>query len=288
MDRLGFRILFAIILGVVESSKDHSPFLTDEDYQLCRDTDWKGLLDQWFQEEQYQRIYPDRLEAAFFGPPGIERVLYTQAGVMWPSGIIPYEIQEGFSAQDRAGIACAMAYMEKNTCLRFKPHDTPGTEDRPKMIFVPENWGGFCQTNWRTNGHGSTLVKLHLSTDSVCTFGRTLIHEMIHGLSGAHTQNRYDRDAHVEIMWDNVLEERKNQFKICDWLCDFNKAFPYDCDSIMHYAKNQMAIDPTRPTIVAKDPSQCRLLDFHQWQVHQPYLSNIDVEMIQDIYGQFC
>ena len=283
MDSLGLQYpIFALLLVGVTASANHSSFLTDEDYQLCRDTDWKGLLNQWIEEDQDHKIYVDRLEATYFGP----HLKSKDGGILWPNGIIPYEIQDGFTPKDRAGIACAMAYMERNTCLRFKP-DTD-QESLPKLVFVPEKWGGFCQTFWRTKGPGSTLVKLHLATDSVCTFGRTLIHEMVHGLSGAPTQTRYDRDAHVEILWDNVLEDKKNQFKICNGLCDFNKAFPYDCDSIMHYAKNQMAIDRTKPTIRPKDPSNCNLLDLHQWQVHQPYLSSVDVEMIQEIYGNFC
>ena len=269
--------IFALLL--VGVAANNSSFLTDKDYQLCRDTDWKGLLNQWIEENQDQKIYVDRLEATYFGLKNFKD------GVLWPNGIIPYEIQDGFSPKDRAGIACAMAYMEKNTCLRFKPDTDQASFS--KLIFVPEKWGGFCQTNfWKTNG--STLVKLHLSTDSVCTFGRTLIHEMVHGLSGSPTQTRYDRDAHVEILWDNVLEEKKNQFKICSGLCDFSKAFPYDCDSIMHYAKNQMAIDRTKPTMRPKDPSKCNLLALHQWQVHQPYLSKVDVEMIQEVCESFC
>ena len=92
-------------------------------------------------------------------------------------------------------------------------------------------------------------MKLYLSPKSSCTFGRTLIHELIHGLSGRHTQTRYDRDTHVEILWDNIKENKKKEFKICQKWCDFNKKFPYDCESVMHYARNQMAKDKSKPTI---------------------------------------
>ena len=39
---------------------------------------------------------------------------------------------------------------------------------------------------------------------------------------------------------------------------------------------------------VAKNPDKCRLLNFNEWQVHEPYLSPKDIELIQHQYGRFC
>ena len=235
--------IFALMMGAFA---DESEFITIEDYKLCQSTNWNKIVDDWMAEGNTKSLYPNITE-----PNDHEhKVLNENAKVMWPNGIIPYKIDPGFSKKDRAGIACAMVYMEKHTCLRFKPKKGELAElERPVLIFTPENWGGFCMTDWRTNGVGWTWVKLHLSTDSVCTFGRTLIHEIVHGLSGRHTQTRYDRDAHIEVMWDNIYDDKKDQFKICDYKCEFNQAFPYDCESVMHYARNQMGIDKSKPTM---------------------------------------
>ena len=241
---------------VIDTDAKESPFITKEDWELCKKTDWNKIMDDWIAEDNVKSLYPETNETFLWegepeNRPGIfdhgHRVLNAKAKVMWPDGLIPYKIDAGFSKKDRAGIACGMAYMEKHTCLRFRPKKDDA--ERPILTFVPENWGGFCMTDWRTNGQGWTKVKLHLSKNSVCTFGRTLVHEFVHGLSGRHTQTRYDRDAHVEIMWDNIIESKKDEFKICDHHCDFNKAFPYDCESIMHYARNQMAKNGKKPTI---------------------------------------
>ena len=48
--------------------------------------------------------------------------------------MIPYEIKDGFSSRDRAGIAAAVAYMESNTCLKFVPYEGDG-RSLPRMSF---------------------------------------------------------------------------------------------------------------------------------------------------------
>ena len=60
--------------------------------------------------------------------------------------------------------------------------------------------------------------------------------------AGFHTHQRLDRDSHIYMNWGNIHEEGKSQFEVCDgrWDCE-TWGYPYDCDSIMHYAKDQFS-----------------------------------------------
>lgn len=107
---------------------------------------------------------------------------------IWPNGVIPYEIEDGFTSNDRAGIANAFTYLENISCLRFVPHS--GGEKLPKMTFIPVNLGGFCYTSWSTDGKTETWAKVYLSSNTACTFGRTIVHEIAHGLAHFHTHKR--------------------------------------------------------------------------------------------------
>ena len=46
--------------------------------------------------------------------------------------------------------------------------------------------------------------------------------------------------------WGNIFPDYKHNFELCDkksfWNCD-TLGFSYDCDSVMHYAKDQISIN---------------------------------------------
>merc|ERR1712020_499562 len=106
------------------------------------------------------------------------------------------------------------------------------------MSFIPTHDGGLCSTSWNTDGDTETWADVYLSVNSVCTFGRTIVHEIVHGLAGYHTHKRFDRDAHVEIKWENISPDQVEQFEICEGCCCETWGYPYDCNSVMHYAKD--------------------------------------------------
>ena len=136
--------------------------------------------------------------------------------------------------------------------------------------------------------------------------------------AGFHMHQRLDRDSHIYMNWGNIHEEGKSQFEVCDgrWDCE-TWGYPYDCDSIMHYPKDQMSKND-KDTIgnkyydraeviilstscfcdlpqlffshfsVSKNSDKCKLLSFNEWQMHEPYLSSRDIDLIQYQYGKFC
>jgi hypothetical protein len=57
-----------------------------------------------------------------------------------------------------------------------------------------------------------------------------------------HTHRRPDRDSHVKIVKENLHPHLIDDFAKCsgeNCCCDNVMHLPYDCDSVMHYAKNQ-------------------------------------------------
>ncbi|MBK9037913.1 MAG: hypothetical protein IPL83_01935 [Bdellovibrionales bacterium] len=57
------------------------------------------------------------------------------------------------------------------------------------------------------------------------------VHEILHALGFWHEQSRTDRDTFVEILYENIVEEYKDQFDILPGVI----LGAYDFNSIMHY-----------------------------------------------------
>ena len=55
-----------------------------------------------------------------------------------------------------------------------------------------------------------------------------------------HTHQRTDRDGYINVNWDNVMNEQRQSFEIIPFE---TFGHPYDCDSVMHYAKDQMSVN---------------------------------------------
>ena len=69
----------------------------------------------------------------------------------------------------------------------------------------------------------------------------TFIHELFHAFGIAHTHRRQDRDQYIRILWNNIEDKSKSQFKKCT-TCSIPKDVPYECNSIMHYGQNQAGL----------------------------------------------
>ena len=66
--------------------------------------------------------------------------------------------------------------------------------------------------------------------------------QILHGIGMYHTHMRPDRDDVITINWNNISSSKKKEFEKCTGngkKCD-TYGSPYDCDSVMHYASNQM------------------------------------------------
>jgi meprin A len=79
-------------------------------------------------------------------------------------------------------------------------------------------------------------------------------HEFMHALGFNHMQNHADRDQYIIVVKNNIDSRQLHNFEKVNHQYFSNYDTPYDYLSIMHYASNFFALDPSRPTIITKDP----------------------------------
>ncbi len=99
----------------------------------------------------------------------------------------------------------------------------------------------YCYTTWSWAGGPTAYASVFLSPSSSCTVTRTVLHEILHALVFYHTHKRHDRDQYINVHWENVYPGNENEFEKCSGCCCDTWDVPYDCDSIMHYATDQMS-----------------------------------------------
>eukprot|EP00095_Tigriopus_kingsejongensis_P008827 maker-scaffold280_size224562-snap-gene-0.13 protein:Tk08827 transcript:maker-scaffold280_size224562-snap-gene-0.13-mRNA-1 annotation:"GF13899" len=248
--------------------------LTEEDYLAAETLDdevlWAGL------DETFKTAGGPMGSLANVTNPEDEDAMKSLWGI-WSKGVVPYRIVGEFSANDRAAIAKSFEYLERNTCIKFL--ETNGNVPS-QMDILSANLGGFCYTVWTFNGVGPSAT-VRLTPNSACTMPRTILHEILHGFSWYHTHKRPDRDSHVRINWNNVIGDKREEFEKCSGCCCKTYDTPYDCDSVMHYAKDQMS---TGGDTIEPMSSSCNLLRFSEWNTKNPYLSNHDLNFLKQQY----
>ena len=127
---------------------------------------------------------------------------------------------------------------------------------------------GFCQGNVKGQVRAKIIYFLtNLSFERVRLVTGTLLrpgnwedrghitHELLHALGHHHTQNRPDRNEHIAVHLDNVLDP--SQYERCTDCKVFGT--DYDCMSIMHYRWNSLAVDRSEPTMSPLPGQNCDL-----------------------------
>ena len=70
-------------------------------------------------------------------------------------------------------------------------------------------------------------------TGGGCWFEDTVVHEFIHAFGFHHEQVRPDRDNYVEIVYENIPQDKVNNFNLFTGSRTFG--VQYDGFSVMHY-----------------------------------------------------
>jgi hypothetical protein len=150
----------------------------------------------------------------------------------WKNGIIPYTIESGHPKRDL--ILQAIQHIHEQTSIRLIPRS--GHDDY--VTFVT---GDGC---WSRVGRCGGKQRINIGS---CGFG-SIVHEILHTAGLWHEQSRSDRDEHIQILWDNVKEDKKHNFK--KHVSDGIDIGSYNCNSIMHYSS--MAFSKNgEPTIIS-------------------------------------
>eukprot|EP00095_Tigriopus_kingsejongensis_P008826 maker-scaffold280_size224562-snap-gene-0.14 protein:Tk08826 transcript:maker-scaffold280_size224562-snap-gene-0.14-mRNA-1 annotation:"cbn-nas-6 protein" len=275
MDQGRYRLACAAMIGLnflVQTASGRYQYLTEDNFLRGRNIDVKSLVSAIPEFKEW--VEP---KITFTGGAEDKSVWS-----IWPNGAIPYTIQGNFSPSDLDAIAASIEHIEANSCVRFFPTQKP--DSLPRMdIFDSYEEFGVCYTAWQTDGGSGTYAEVNLSPNSACTVPRTIIHEMMHGMAMYHTHKRADRDDFVNVLWNNVLPSKVDEFSTCSGCCCDTWDEPYDCGSIMHYAKNQMSVNGLDTLASVNDG--CQLMTFSEWNYHEPWMSASDWDLVN---RQYC
>uniref|UniRef100_A0A672H6B2 Metalloendopeptidase n=1 Tax=Salarias fasciatus TaxID=181472 RepID=A0A672H6B2_SALFA len=154
---------------------------------------------------------------------------------------VPVSFSRSYSRNEMNTIIRGLLTFHSTTCIRF----------------VWRRWwhssyiyffsGSGC---WSYLGRQSRGQRISLKKNG-CLHNGIIQHEVLHALGFHHEQVRSDRDEHVRILFENILQGLEGNFKKVE---TNNLGTPYDLMSVMQYYKYAFSKNG-KPTILAKsDP----------------------------------
>ncbi|XP_043211377.1 tolloid-like protein 2 [Amphibalanus amphitrite] len=163
---------------------------------------------------------------------------------IWAHGVIPYQIDDEFSAEHKALFKQAMQHWENATCIKFVEREP---ELHPDWIVFAVRECGCCSFVGR-RGNGEQAISIGKNCDK---FG-IVVHELGHVVGFWHEHTRPDRDHHVEIFTENIMEGQDFNFNKMTGEDVDSRGLPYDYESIMHYARNTFSKNSYLDTILPR------------------------------------
>ncbi|XP_072527463.1 low choriolytic enzyme-like [Salminus brasiliensis] len=150
----------------------------------------------------------------------------TSQSCKWPKSsdgrvYVPYVIANHFSSRELQVIQRGLDSFSSVSCIRFTPRSS-----QRDYISIESRSG--CYSYVGRLGYGQTV-----SLDrNGCIYHNTVQHELLHALGFNHEQTRSDRDNHIRVVWENIIDNMKHNFNKINTL---NQGTSYDYNSVMQY-----------------------------------------------------
>ena len=156
---------------------------------------------------------------------------------LWPDGIIPYEIEPGFTARALQDIDAAIHEWNSRTVLTLVKRTTEPSfvQFRPRSS-TPS--GSSCSA---AVGYRAGARAVWLRGPEGCGVTAT-VHEIGHSAGLRHERQRKDRDRHVQVPSRLRTGPSRYSYRSIRPI-----AGPYDYASVMHYAGGIESIPPGMP-----------------------------------------
>jgi len=189
---------------------------------------WRPLIVRWL---ALGVLLPSLTTSASFAADSDPAHLQTDSPrpQPWPGGVIPYDIAQLTPGQQEKVQRAMQRWMDTGANIQFVPR----TNQTEYVCFTGETDAG--------NNTSHTGFKAGARSDiNITAFWWRQAewmpaHELGHALGFQHEHQRWDRDTHVTIHYENIKPGRAHDY---DWISRTNwlvTTTPYDYRSIMHY-----------------------------------------------------
>ncbi|XP_074516042.1 low choriolytic enzyme-like [Sebastes fasciatus] len=164
----------------------------------------------------------------------------TSRGCLWQKYsdgkvYIPYYITNNYSSRERSIITRGLESFSSVSCIRFRPYQNGDHE----WLSIESRNG--CYSYVGRVGGGQTVSLARQG----CLYHSTVQHELLHALGFNHEQTRSDRDNHIRVRWENIIDGMAYNF---DKIATLNQGTPYDYNSVMQYERYAFSKN-NRPTM---------------------------------------
>lgn len=153
---------------------------------------------------------------------------------LWPEGIIPYVIKDDVTNTQKVALKNIFKEINYETSIQFVEFNP--SKHKHHVQFIHGENHCFAQV-------GYFFDNSQVSLSPGCGY-KEMFHEVFHVLGFFHEQNRFDRDEHVKVLWENIEEDYWAQFeKFPEQLYEgFKEALgPFTFDTIMIYSSTDFS-----------------------------------------------
>lgn len=232
----GFLLQFLLVCLNTTSSVSAAPLLVRKYFNYTFSSDIYGVPKltsgtKLKNRHKNSRINPEELGEYFEGDilvPILKKYESSSKQLegtlrLWEDGIVPYEIEAGYTNEDLDTIRNAIKQFHKLTCVRFIQK-----KDYHKDYLWITNSNTGC---WSSIGKIGGRQQLNLqSPECLYTLG-SVIHQLMHSLGFLHEQNRSDRNDYVDILWENMNNGSSKNFQVTH-----TGLYSYDYESVLHFS----------------------------------------------------
>jgi len=178
--------------------------------------------------------------------------IYLAGEYRWPDGVVYYTFSDDIAYYTRQNVLEAMTAWKEKSYVALVGKEVIDFVERTTETDYVEIFNG--DGNYSNIGRigGKQSLSLSLTSNE-----GSAIHELGHTLGLLHEHCRTDRDDYVIIKWDNIVDEKENNFT--KRTTEYSLVNVFDFNSIMMYpaytTDTTFAIDIAKPIITKIDGS---------------------------------